>query len=106
MYYITFPVLQNSLKKIKTVQGTVLQLYIQLFRTFVIHKVSEIEIFFFEMHFLHYLLISSLFLNRAHGHNPNKLQKSKDLEGHITAKLKLFNISVSYLKISKNIQKN
>lgn len=58
------------------------------------------------MHFLHYLLISSLFLNRAHGHNPNKLQKSKDLEGHITAKLKLFNISVSYLKISKNIQKN
>lgn len=72
----------------------VLQMYVQLFRTLVIHKVSEIETFFLKCIFLHYLLISRLFLKRVHGHNPNNLQKSKELEGHITAKLEQFYISV------------
>lgn len=101
-----FPSLTEFFKENKNGAGNCATIIYSAIQDFRYSQSIRNRNFFFEMHFLHYLLISSLFLNRAHGHNPNKLQKSKDLEGHITAKLKLFNISVSYLKISKNIQKN
>lgn len=54
-----FPSLTEFFKENKNGAGNcVLQLYIQLFRTFVIHKVSEIEIFFLKCIF--YTIYSSV----------------------------------------------